>query len=115
MREYLVNMANEVPVSIWYDWHDDGDDPLYDEFHFGTVFYPYDANASPVYQPKLQYTAALTLSQILDQKHFNKRLIVSDSEGDYVLLFSNGSGRKINLFTIENGRGTCSCCMDNFL
>ena len=26
-RQWLVNLANEVPLSIWYDWHDDGPEP----------------------------------------------------------------------------------------
>jgi hypothetical protein len=23
-REWLTNLANNIPLSIWYDWHDDG-------------------------------------------------------------------------------------------
>ena len=26
-RELLTNIANDVPLSIWYDWHEDGKDP----------------------------------------------------------------------------------------
>ena len=26
-RQWLTNLANDVPLSIWYDWHDDGRDP----------------------------------------------------------------------------------------
>ena len=36
-RQWLVNLANDVPLSIWYDWHDDGTDPKEPEHHFGTV------------------------------------------------------------------------------
>ncbi|HUC84921.1 MAG TPA: cellulase family glycosylhydrolase, partial [Candidatus Acidoferrales bacterium] len=32
-REWLVNLANHVPLSIWYDWHDDGTDRLEPEHH----------------------------------------------------------------------------------
>ena len=26
-RMFLTNVANDIPLSIWYDWRDDGDDP----------------------------------------------------------------------------------------
>ena len=39
-REWLTNLANGVPLSIWYDWHDDGRDPNEPEHHFGTVASP---------------------------------------------------------------------------
>ncbi len=53
----LFNLANEVPISIWYinfsaytismqylynnryDWHDDGTDPNNQEDNFGTTLY----------------------------------------------------------------------------
>lgn len=44
---------NDVPLSIWYDWHDDGQDPKEKEHNFGTVTWDY--------QPKPAYLAAQTL------------------------------------------------------
>jgi hypothetical protein len=51
-RQWLVNLSNDVPISIWYDWHDDGPDPKEPEHHFGTVLEPFHAGRKPVYDPK---------------------------------------------------------------
>ena len=36
-RQFLTNAANGIPLSIWYDWRDDGLDPKEAEHHFGLV------------------------------------------------------------------------------
>jgi polysaccharide biosynthesis protein PslG len=46
-RQWLINLLNDVPLSIWYDWHDDGTDPKNAEHHFGTVLNPYLAGREP--------------------------------------------------------------------
>lgn len=86
-RQWLTNLANDVPLSIWYDWHDDGPDPKESEHHFGTVLHPYHAGRDPVYEPKPAYRAAKALSKALAGFRFNKRLAVGGAD-DYVLLFS---------------------------
>jgi hypothetical protein len=86
-REFLTDISNDLIVSIWYDWHDDGADPKETEHHFGTVFQDY--------KPKQTYTAAKTLSSALAGMHFNKRLILANPN-DICLLFS-GPGDKICL------------------
>jgi len=88
-RQWLINMACDVPLSIWYDWHDDGPDPKEPEHHFGTVLYPYRADATPVYEPKPAYLAAQTLSRHLEGFRFSKRLMVGDAQ-HFVLLFQRG-------------------------
>ncbi len=89
-RELLTNLSNGIPVSIWYDWHDDGTNPKDPEHHFGTVHNPYSAGRTPVYDPKPAYRAMQALHRSLDGYTFNKRLDVG-SDQDYVLLFSRGS------------------------
>jgi len=37
IRMMLLNLASRVPVSIWYDWKDDGSDPDEAEHHFGIM------------------------------------------------------------------------------
>jgi hypothetical protein len=37
VRMMLLNFASGVPISIWYDWKDDGDDPSDRENRFGLV------------------------------------------------------------------------------
>src|SRR6202034_4368710 len=93
-REFLTNIANDVPMSIWYDWHDDGTDPKEPEHHFGTVAAEYHKGGDPVYDPKPAYLAAKTLASQLKGYRFNKRLISGDEAADYVLLFSRDAEPK---------------------
>jgi hypothetical protein len=81
-REFLFNLSQDIPLSIWYDWHDDGPDPKEPEHHFGTILY--DAR-----QPKPAYRAAKTLTSQLAGFSFNKRIALEDPN-DYFLLFTKG-------------------------
>jgi len=90
-REMLVNLMNDVPVSIYYDWHDDGTNPKEPEHHFGTVHYEYHAGAEQVYEPKPAYLASKALSSNLAGFRFSKRVEVGGQD-DYVLEFKNDSG-----------------------
>ena len=73
-RQWLTNLANNIPLSIWYDWQDDGTDPHEGEHHFGTVANQYRPGGSPVYAPKPAYLAAKTLTSTLAGFRFEKRL-----------------------------------------
>ena len=86
-RQWLTNLANNVPLSIWYDWHDDGPSPEEPEHHFGMVRHGYSAGESPVYQPKPAYVAAQTLARVLEGYSFRERLPVG-GPNDYVMLFA---------------------------
>lgn len=61
-RELLTNLANGIPLSIWYDWHDDGTNPKEAEHHFGLVRHEYHAGRDPVYDPKPAYEAIRALT-----------------------------------------------------
>ncbi len=76
-RQLLSNLSVGIPLSIWYDWHDDGPDPKESEHHFGTVTLDY--------QPKPAYEAMRTLTQALRGRLFSKRL--ESQPDDYLLLF----------------------------
>lgn len=69
-RQWLTNLVAGVPVSIWYDWHDDGPDPKEPEHHFGMVAFPYFEGRNPVYDPKPAYLAARTLCTLLKGYRF---------------------------------------------
>ena len=88
-RELLVNLLSGVPVSIWYDWHDDGTDPQEPEHHFGIVRHQYFKERDPIYDAKPAYVAMQTLVNNLRGYHFAKRLDTG-STNDYVLAFSKG-------------------------
>lgn len=97
-REFLVNLYNEVPISIWYDWHDDGVDPKEGEHHFGTVHNTYKKDAEEVYDPKPAYVAMKTLAQTLGGFQYNKRLAMEKAE-DWVLLFNKGDEVTLAVWT----------------
>ena len=97
-RQWLHNIASGVTLSIWYDWHDDGADAREREHHFGTVFFPYHAGSTPVYDPKPAYNAARRLTAELVGYRFVRRLKAGTPE-DYVLEFARGRQKKFAAWT----------------
>jgi len=97
-RQWLVNLSHDVPLSIWYDWHDDGQDAKESEHHFGSVHFPYDAARQPVYEPKPSYLAAKTLTTALGGFRFEKRLPQASGD-DYVYVFTNGERKQYAVWT----------------
>jgi hypothetical protein len=97
-RQWLTNVSNDVPLSIWYDWHDDGTDPKEPEHHFGTVSFPYRGGRDPVYDPKPAWRAAKALTSSLDGFRFSKRLALSRPD-DYALLFAKENDVRLAAWT----------------
>ncbi len=97
-RQWLINLANHIGLSIWYDWHDDGTDRLEPEHHFGTVTHAYHAGGSPVYEPKPAYLAAKTLTSVLHGFQFTKRIALGKPD-DYALLFQKGDALRLAVWT----------------
>jgi len=90
-REFLINLYQGIPVSIWYDWKDDGTNPDEREHHFGTVRYDL--------QPKAAYLAAKTLSSILPGYSVDNRLDL-DSDRDFALRLTHGNNQALAIWTI---------------
>lgn len=93
-RNFLVNQMEGIPVSIWYDWKNDGTDPKNREHNFGIV--TKDDERKPVFY------AAQTLTRQLEGYRFDGRISswksakndqgkkgLPDNEQDFVLLFSH--------------------------
>ena len=97
-REMLTNIANDIPISIWYDWRDDGSDANEPEHHFGLVSNAYQAGRDQVYAPKPAYRAARALSQFLDGYVFQQRL-PAGRDDDYVLVFGKAGDRRLAAWT----------------
>ncbi len=97
-RQWLTNVMNHVPVSIWYDWHDDGADPKNPEHHFGTVLADYHLGRDPVYDAKPAYRTAQTITSILGGYRFDQRL-PAQSPQDYVLIFRKGDEIRLAAWT----------------
>ena len=91
-RQWLNNIYSELPISIWYDWHDDGTDSLNAEHNFGTV--------TNSYQYKPAFLAMKTLISQLRGKHFVGR-IGSESNDDYKLIFSDGNDYQMAAWTTD--------------
>jgi hypothetical protein len=97
-REMLTNVANEIPMSIWYDWRDDGSDPNDPEHHFGLVRNAYQSGRDQVYEPKPAYRAATTLSEYFSGYVFQQRLSAGGAD-DYVLVFAKGRDYRVAAWT----------------
>lgn len=88
-REILNNLANGVPVSIWYDWHDDGAQANDVESNFGLVRNEYHAGREPVYDPKPSYLAAKALLHLLGDYHFEDAVSLPDMPDAHILAFTH--------------------------
>ena len=111
-RQFLTNAANGIPVSIWYDWRDDGRDPKEFEHHFGLVRNEYRTGQTPVYEPKPAYLAAQTFLRHFDGYRFEQRLSVG-SDDDYVLVFARNGERRIAAWTASPNRQLVKISLPN--
>lgn len=89
-RMFLINLHQKVPVSIWYDWKNDGADPNEREHHFGTV--------NQDLTPKAAYLAAKSLSSTLAGYTIKEQLATSN-ENDVVYLLSKGNHSALAVWT----------------
>jgi hypothetical protein len=83
VRQQLSNLLDGVPVSIWYDWKNDGDDPGNHEHNFGTV--GSDLKLKPA------YLAIQTMTRELSGCRISARRDTGDTN-DFVLVFTNTAG-----------------------
>jgi hypothetical protein len=85
VRQQLANLLAGVPLSIWYDWKNDGPDPAEREHNFGTV--------GPDLKPKPAYQAIRTMTSTLEGYRVEGRLDAGDAQ-DYVLQLTRRNGPK---------------------
>ncbi|WP_445491757.1 cellulase family glycosylhydrolase [Niallia sp. 03133] len=86
VRMFLINQYNNIPLSIWYDWKNDGLDPNNGEHNFGL-------RKENVYKPKQSYFAIKNLENILSGYKFSERISLNNNN-DYLLMFENKKGEK---------------------
>ncbi|TXH06252.1 MAG: beta-1,4-xylanase [Nevskiaceae bacterium] len=84
VRMQLINLFNNVPISIWYDWKNDGTDATNSEQNFGIV--------TSTLSPKPAYQALKTLTTQLSGYRIVQRVAVGGSL-DCVLLMVNSAGK----------------------
>lgn len=100
-RQFLTNLANGIPISIWYDWRDDGIDANESEHHFGIVRHDVRQNTDSPFEPKPAYWAAKTVNAFLNSSVYQKRLPLPDQR-DFVLTFSNSGRLRIAAWTTSS-------------
>jgi len=94
VRQQLANLLYGIPLSIWYDWQNDGTNPDEREENFGTV----QSNL----EPKPAYIAMQNLTRELNGYRVVKRLEL-ESEKDYALLCEKGGQpSKLVCWTLGN-------------
>ena len=93
VRMQLSNLLYGIPLSIWYDWKNDGPDPDEWEHNFGTV--------TTDLKPKPAYVSIKILNEQLGKFTFIKKIEIKNPN-DFVLLFRDDKGNsKIAAWTTE--------------
>lgn len=92
-RQYLVNIMCGVPLSIWYDWKNDGVNPADNESNFGSV--------AQDLRPKPAFLEIQKVSRALAGYRFKMRL-TQKSDEDYALAFQKGREVKYIAWTTRS-------------
>ena len=95
-RQQLANLLYGVPLSIWYDWKNDGPNPDYNEHNFGTVY--------PDLRPKPAYEALQVLTRELSGYHVAHRLDVGQPEACVVLMVNPAGEQKLAVWSTQGER-----------
>lgn len=97
-RMFLYNLSRGVPLSIWYDWRDDGPDAHENEYNFGLLRFPGMDPKHPQWQEKPAFLSLKTLNQQLQGFRFEKRLS-GVGANNHVLQFRRGDERRLAVWT----------------
>jgi len=96
LREYLINLYQGIPVTIWYKWKNDGINPYNKDSNWGLV----SKNNST---PKEALNAFKDMTNLLNNAIFVKRLDCSDSTV-FVLAFNvKNSNKKLLIVWVSEG------------
>ncbi len=91
VRMFLINSYQKIPVSIWYDWKNDGTDSNEREHQFGTV--------KPDLDPKAAYLAVKVLSSTLAGYSIQQKLDLGN-ENDFAFMLTNGNREAVAFWTV---------------
>ena len=92
VRMFLINSYQNIPVSIWYDWKNDGTDSNEREHQFGTV--KHDLN------PKAAYLAVKVLSSTLAGYSISEKIDLGN-ENDFAFKLTNGDSEAVAFWTLD--------------
>lgn len=96
VRQQLANMLWHVPVSIWYDWINDGPDPKEHEHNFGIV--------NRDLSPKPSYMALKVMTTQLDGYRIAQRLDTGDGRDFVLVMTKDGAATKVAAWTMQEDR-----------
>jgi len=94
VRMFLINKVNKIPISIWYDWKDEGNNPDNHYDNFGL-------RKENIEVPKMAYQAMNTFSYMLSGYQLKNRMNTGSAQ-DYILRFVNQ--KKETLFVMWTTR-----------
>ncbi len=92
VRMFLTNLSQGIPVSIWYDWKNDGTDPKEREHNFGTVQHDL--------KPKAAYRAAKILTSTLKGYRVAEQLDMPN-KNDFALKLTKGRDVAVAFWTMD--------------
>jgi len=113
-RQWLTNTLAGVPVSIYYDWKDDGTDQTAPESRFGTVEQAYHNSTLP-HTPKPAYVAASALQAALPPTLYSYRTRIDAVVGGtvntnaYVLSFSKSGSTTTTAYAVWKTDASQTC------
>ncbi len=85
-RMFLLNLSANIPISIWYDWRNDGPSATNRDHNWGLVGYFHR-------KPKLARIKLVEMIELLRGKRFTARLLHSDPNV-FILRFSSDNNSK---------------------
>ncbi|WP_342042999.1 cellulase family glycosylhydrolase [Bacillus sp. OTU2372] len=94
VRMLTLNASEQIPISIWYDWRNDGVDSTTKEHNYGLL--------KNNYQPKSSYLAYSNLTKLLNGYRYSKRITNNIHQDDYIFEFVNKEKKKIYIFWTTN-------------
>jgi len=93
VRQQLANLWCHVPLSIWYDWKDDGPDRNNREHNFGVVFA--DLKPKPAFHALQTFTRELNGCRVVGRHPAGR-------EEDFILVLRDaGGGTKLAAWTLK--------------
>jgi len=100
-----MNSYADIPISIYYDFEDDGPDPKETEQNFGTVHNPYN-NQSVPHIPKPAYQAAFMLQKTLGSGYKLLTRVDAADPATFVLAFSPQDQSNDMIYALWKSGGT---------
>lgn len=93
VRQQLANLWRGVPLSIWYDWKNDGNDAAENEHNFGTVY--------PDLRPKPAYEALQVMTRQLAGYRIARRLEAGHPDSFVLLLVNPAGSQKLAAWSLS--------------